>query len=56
MNAPSEPFFVVARSWHDQMVAAVYRFRGYTDSEAAVAALNAVDCEIVGPHPRNPKG
>ena len=29
--------------------------RNVTTPEEAVAALNAVDCEIVGPHPRNPK-
>lgn len=43
-DTPStENFRVVPRAWHDDVVAAVYRHRGYTTDEAAAAAATAAD-------------
>lgn len=50
MSAPaaSEKFHVVPRAWHDEVVASVYRGRGYTAEESAAAALNAAEASWHG--------
>jgi L-2-hydroxycarboxylate dehydrogenase (NAD+) len=50
---PEDKFFVVPRAWHDQLIDASYRRRGYTAEEAAAATENAADAVMHGVRTHN---